>query len=64
MKNVVKKLKEADKSQGYFVTITTLNGGKLKHYQTQRNFPKEDLLPSLEQINDLVLKDLQKRKMI
>ena len=33
--NVVKKIDEADKSEGYFITITTLNEGKLSHYQRQ-----------------------------
>ena len=52
--NVIKKLEELDESEGYFITITTLNDGKLKHYQRQEKFPKEDVSTSLEEIKKLV----------
>lgn len=56
--NVTKKLEEADKSDGYFITVTTLNGNKLSHYQQHQGFLKEDLLPSLEEIKKLIMKGL------
>ena len=46
--NVIKKLDEAENSDGYFITITILKDGNLTHYQRQQGFPKEDVLPSLE----------------
>ena len=51
---VIEKLKEANQSHGYFITITTLNDRKLSHYQRQKNFPKEDLFPTLKEIKLLV----------
>lgn len=57
-KKITEKLEEASRSEGYFVTITRLNGGKLTHYQTQRRFPKVDVLPSLEEIKNLIIKGM------
>ena len=45
-----KKLQEAVKSGSYMVTITAYNKKKkqLDHYTVTNNFPREDILPSLE----------------
>ena len=56
--NVIEKIEEANKSEGYFITITTLNEGQLKHYQRHQNFAKEDLVPSLKEIEKLVMKGM------
>jgi len=56
--NVIKKLEEADNSDGYFITITILKDGGLTHYQRQKDFAKEDLLPSLDEISKLVTNGL------
>lgn len=57
-KNIMKQFEEAEKSEGYFITITALNDGRLNHYQQQKRFPKEDLLPSLEEIKKLIIREM------
>lgn len=57
-KNVYDKLEEAKDADSYFITITILQDGQLRHYQRQQGFPKEDLLPSLDEIKKLVLKGM------
>ena len=52
--SVFDKLNEAKQADGVFVTITTLNGGVLNHYQYHKNLPKADLIPSLTEIEKLV----------
>jgi len=52
--NVLKRIKEADESEGYFITITTLKEGKLRHYQRQQGIPIEDIMPSLEEIKKMI----------
>jgi len=56
--NITKKLEELEQSEGYFITITTLNDGSLKHYQRQYNLLKEDTLQSLEEIKKLVMRGI------
>jgi len=45
-----KKLQEAIKSGSYMVAITAYdkNKRKMNHYTVTRNFPREDILSSLE----------------
>lgn len=56
--NVLKKMEEADSSEGYFITITVLNDGQLYHYQRRERFPREDILPSLDKIEKMVIQEL------
>jgi len=45
-----KKIKEALSGGSYMITITTCDRKekKLEHYVATSNFPREDILPSLE----------------
>lgn len=47
-----KKMQEALKSGRYFVTITRLDEetNRLEHYHVWREFPTDDLIPSLSHI--------------
>jgi len=43
-------LDSAVKSGKYFITVSYLDGKKLKHYFQTNRFPKDDLIPTLEHI--------------
>ena len=46
-------IKEAQKKDSYFITVTIKDGSKtendLTHYVFQREFPKDDIISSLDQ---------------
>jgi hypothetical protein len=46
------KLKEAYQVGKYLITVTTFDfgSGKLKHYHSWKDFPTDDLVPSLSHI--------------
>jgi len=56
--NVIQKMEECDKGDGYFITVSILKEGQLTHYQRQQNFAKEDLLPSVGEIKKLVMRGM------
>ena len=51
MKTITKAIKEAEKADGYLVTITTLDVKKdeLKHTNFLKNFRKADIMSSLDE---------------
>jgi len=53
-----KKLEEAEKADGFFVTISYRKGEVLHHYQAHINFKQDDLLPSLEEVERLIKKEV------
>ena len=57
-KKVLQKIEEADAAEGYFITITTLKDGRLSHYQRREKFHREDILPSLSELEKLVVREL------
>jgi len=48
------KLEEAQKADGFFITVSTRQGKTLSHYQIHMNFKEDDLIPSLEEVMKLV----------
>lgn len=53
-----KKIKEAQKAVGYLITITTFNPKKktqeLEHFYTTKNFPRNDIGRSINEIKELI----------
>ena len=51
-------LRKARTNGVYFITITRVVDGTLRHYQIHTpGFPKADLLPSLEELAKLLIKE-------
>ena len=51
IKEIKSKLREAIKSDGFFITLTTKKGNQLFHYHAYVNFYEIDVLPSIEIIH-------------
>jgi hypothetical protein len=51
-----KQLSEAFKSGRYFITVTVFDpySKKLSHYYSQKDFPTDDLIPSLSHIAGVI----------
>ena len=57
-KRIEEKVKAAEQSDAYFVTITRREGDKLYHFQTHSfDFYFKDLVPSIEEVKKLILKE-------
>lgn len=41
------KIQEAERSEGFFITVSRLSNGKIYHYYITQHFPREDISKSL-----------------
>jgi len=55
-----KEIERAEKSQGYFITVSRLGGDTLYHRYFTRKFNKADLMSSLDEIGTLIEPELIK----
>ena len=53
IENHIKKAEEAD---GYLITVTRLEEGKLLHWQKHEGFFPRDILPSLHEMKMILIK--------
>jgi len=51
-KEIQAKLKDAIKSDGFLITLTTKKGDQLFHYHAYVDFLEPDILPSLQKIQE------------
>ena len=58
LRELKEKIEDVEKADGFFVTITCLNGNKLDHYQYRSTFKTEDLIPSLNHIKEMIISSL------
>jgi len=57
-KKIKEKVKAAEQSDAYFVTITRREGNTLYHWQANSfDFYYKDLLRSLEEVKKLIMKE-------
>ena len=49
-------IKKAEMADGYLITITRLENGKLKHWQKHKGFFPKDILPSLQELKELLIR--------
>ena len=56
------EIRKAEKSTGYLITITSYNpenkGKELTHFFQTLNFQKNDILPSIEKIQEMLGREL------
>ena len=58
LKKIIEKIDEAEKADAYFITVTFRQGDILHHFQSHSfNFYFKDLLPSIEEVKKLILKE-------
>jgi hypothetical protein len=58
-KNIEELLESIKTSEGYMLTLTTVNGTKLEHSLIIKNFDKLNMLASHKEIKDLIIKQLE-----
>lgn len=58
-KNIEELLESIKTSEGYMLTVTTVNGTKLNHSLIIKNFDKLNMLSSHKEIKDLIIKQLE-----
>jgi len=64
---IEERIKKAQESDGYFITITRREGTTLKHWQKHEGFFPQDVWDSLHEIKMMITKqypDLNVRKVI
>lgn len=54
-----KKFTEAVKSGRYMITISTCDkkGKKIDHFMSTKDFPRDDMMPSVEKLAELALSE-------
>ena len=53
-------IKKAEKADGYLITVTRLEDGKLNHWQKHEGFFPADILPSLHEIKMMAIETYPK----
>jgi hypothetical protein len=48
-----------EKSEGFMIGLTTINGGDLRHFLLTEKFPLVDMLPSLQKIKEISVNRLE-----
>lgn len=62
IKDLEELLEKAKTADGYMVTITTVNGQKLEHSLVINTFERVNMLPSLKEVKELVIEELEKNE--
>ena len=58
VKEIQAKLKDAIKSDGFFITLTTKKGDQLFHYHAYIDFLEPDIMPSLQKIQEDLIRQI------